>query len=77
MAQGQLLTIEILGLGPAGPAVVDRVVGGSAYLDEAKLIGERLLSRTDLEGGSGGYRVLSADLELLYSWPPGDNETSH
>jgi hypothetical protein len=73
MSQDQPLTIEILGLGPGGPVIVDRVRGGSAYLDEAKRIGERLLSCSDIGGGPGGYRILTADLELLYSWPSGDD----
>jgi hypothetical protein len=70
MANERRLTIEILALGP-GPLVVDRVISGTAYLDEAKRIGERLLSRTE-EAEHGGYRILSCDSEVLYTWPAGD-----
>jgi hypothetical protein len=52
------LTIEILALGSGGPSVIDRVTGGTIYFDEAKRIGERLLSRTEVEVGYGGYRIL-------------------
>ena len=73
MANERRLTIEILALGPGGPFVVDRVIGGTAYLDEAKRIGERLLSRTE-EVEHGGYRILSCDSEVLYTWPDGDGK---
>jgi len=54
MANERPLTIEILALGPGGPLVVDRVTGGTNYFDEAKRIGEHLLSRTELDAGYWG-----------------------
>jgi hypothetical protein len=72
MANHQPLTIEIIDLGRGEPLVVDRVTGGTAYMEEAKRIGHHLLSVTALEGGCGGYRILSPDSELLYSWPADD-----
>ena len=42
------LTIEILGLEDEAPSVdLDRVIGGSIYLEEAKRIGHHLLSLVD------------------------------
>ena len=54
MANEPPLTIEILALGPGGTLVIDRVTGGTNYFDEAKRIGEHLLSRTELDAGYGG-----------------------
>jgi hypothetical protein len=55
MVSERPLTIEILALGSGAPSVIDRVTGGTIYFDEAKRIGERLLSRTEVEVGYGGY----------------------
>jgi hypothetical protein len=41
------LTIEIVGFEGGRPGVLDRVIGGSVYLEEAKRIGQRLLSVVD------------------------------
>jgi hypothetical protein len=54
MTNERPLTIEILALVPGGPLIVDRVTGGTIYFDEAKRIGERLLSRTEVEVRLGG-----------------------
>jgi hypothetical protein len=72
MVDKRPLTIEILALGSEGPIVRDRVIGGTAFLDEAKQIGERLLSRTEIAVGHG-YRILNSDLQVLYTWPSGDH----
>jgi hypothetical protein len=71
MANERHLTIEILALG-LGALVVDRVTGGTVYFDEAKRIGQHLLSRTEVEVGRGGYRILNSGLRALYTWPSGD-----
>ena len=55
------------------PIVRDRVIGGTFFVDEAKRIGERLLSRTEIAVGHGGYRILNSDLQVLYTWPSGDH----
>ena len=73
MVDKRPLTIEILALGPEGPIVRDRVIGGTFFVDEAKRIGERLLSRTEIAVGHGGYRILNSDLQVLYTWPSGDH----
>jgi hypothetical protein len=68
MAEQLPLTIEIVDLAPEGPVVIDRVLGATPYLEEAKRIGRHLLSIRERSGSAGGYRVLSADQKLLYSW---------
>ena len=73
MVDKRPLTIEILALGPEGPIVHDRVIGGTTVLDEAKRIGERLLSRTEIAVGQGGYRILNSDSKLLFAWPTNAN----
>jgi len=77
MVSERPLTIEILALGSGAPSVIDRVTGGTFYFDEAKRIGERLLSRTEVEVGYGGYRILNSDLRVLYTWPSGDHAQTH
>jgi hypothetical protein len=42
MIDKQPFTIEILGLDHDRPVIVDRVIGGSVYFEEAKRIGQRL-----------------------------------
>jgi hypothetical protein len=61
---------RFLALGPEGPIIHDR---GTSFLDEAKRIGERLLSRTEIAVGHGGYRILNSDLQVLYTWPSSDD----
>lgn len=63
------LTIEILGFEGGQPVVLDRVIGGSAYLEEAKRIGQHLLSVSD---AGTGYCVLNHDHELIFAWKAGD-----
>jgi hypothetical protein len=73
MIDKQPFTIEILGLDRDRLVIVDRVIGGSVYFEEAKRIGQRLLSIADAETHPQGFQVLSNDGELLYVWPVGDN----
>ena len=68
------LTIEILGLDEPVPVVLDRVIGGSVYLDEAKRIGHHLLALVENGTGPLGYRILSHDLESVYGWRPGGSD---
>jgi hypothetical protein len=70
----QPLTIEIFGLKDGVPVVLDRVVGGSVSLDEAKRIGRRLFSIVDAEARPDGYRILGHDHELIYDWQSGEAE---
>jgi len=56
------------------PVVLDRVIGGSVYLDEAKRIGHHLLSIVENGMRPLGYRVLSHDLESVYTWYPRDSD---
>ena len=65
------LTIEILGLKGREPVVLDRVIGGTVFLDEAKRIGQHLLSIVAEETPPSGYRILSRDDELVYDWRVG------
>jgi hypothetical protein len=69
------LTIEILGLRDGAPVVLDRVIGGSVSLDEAKRIDQRLLSIVDANTPIG-YRILSRDRDLVYDWQVSQDETS-
>jgi hypothetical protein len=62
------LTIEIIGLKDGNLVVLDRVIGGTVYVDEAKRIGRRLLSIVDTEARPKGYRIISDDRELIYAW---------
>ena len=59
------LTIEILGLKDGASVVIERVIGGTVYLDEAKRIGQRLLSIADAEAAPTGYRILGHDHDLF------------
>jgi hypothetical protein len=65
------LTIEVLG-GSNGiqPAILDRVIGGTVDLDEAKRIGRHLLSIT--EGAPKAFRIVSQAHQLLYEWHVAD-----
>jgi len=58
-------TIEILRFDEPGPLVLDGVIGGSVYLDEAKRIGRHLVSIVKNGQRPLGYRVLSHDLESV------------
>ena len=70
----QPLTIEVFGLKDGNPVVLDRVIGGSVYLDEAKRIGRRLFSIADEEIPPEGFRILGRDHELIYNWQSGQAE---
>src|ERR1700736_1750308 len=70
-------TIEILEFEDDRSVVLDRVIGGSVYLKEAKRIGQYLLSIVDAGTRPKGYRVLSHDHELAYTWQPGDGDEAH
>ena len=69
----QPLTIEVFGLKDRNPVVLDRVIGGSVSLDEAKRIGRRLFSIVDAEIRQG-FRILGHDHELIYDWQSGEAE---
>jgi hypothetical protein len=72
------LTIEILGLKDGAAVVVERVIGATVYLDEAKRIGQHLLSIADAEVALTGYRILSYSCDLVYdcevSWDEQSNQ---
>lgn len=68
------LTIEILGFEDGHPVVLDRVIGGSVYLEEAKRIGQHLFSIVDAGTRPKGYCVLSRDHKLVYAWQPSDGD---
>jgi hypothetical protein len=68
------LTIEILGSKDGTPVVLDRVIGGSVNLDEAKRIGQRLLSIVEAETPAIGYRILSRDHDVIYDWRVGQDD---
>ena len=70
----QPLTVEVFGLKDGVPVVLDRVIGGSVSLDEAKRIGRRLFSIVDAETRPEGYRILGHDHELIYDWQSGQTE---
>jgi hypothetical protein len=70
----QPLTIEGFGLKDGVPVVLDRVIGGSVSLDEAKRIGRRLFSIVDAEIRPEGFRILRHDHELIYDWQTGQAE---
>jgi hypothetical protein len=70
-------TIEILGLDHDRPVVVDRVIGGSVYFEEAKRIGQRLLSIAGPGTHPQGYRVLTNDHELVYIGCAADNDEAY
>lgn len=71
------LTIEILGSSNGThPVVLDRVVGGTVYLEEAKRIGHRLFAITDGETTPRGFRVLNRRHDVVYEWHLGDDETA-
>ena len=69
MIDKQPFTIEILGLDHDRPVIVDRVIGGSAYIEEAKRIGQHLLTIADAGTQPQENRVLTNDGELVYAWP--------
>jgi hypothetical protein len=68
------LTIEIIGIKKGRLVVLDRVIGGTIFIDEAKRIGERLLSIVDAEAAPTGYRILSYDHDLIYDWQVGQDD---
>lgn len=68
------LTIEVIGqTNGTHPVVLDRVIGGTIYLDEAKRIARRLFDITD---ASRGFRILSHDHQVIYEWCVGGDEGS-
>jgi hypothetical protein len=68
------LTIEVLGLKEGNLVVLDRVIGATVHVNEAKRIGRRLLAIVDTEIRPEGFRILSDDHEMIYVWqvPPRD-----
>jgi len=71
MIDREPLTIEVLaGSNGSQPTVLDRVIGGTVYLDEAKRIGHHLLSIT--EGMPKTFRVMNQAHQLLYEWHAAD-----
>jgi hypothetical protein len=70
-------TIEILEFDDERPVVIDRVIGGSVHLEEAKRIGQHMLSIVDAGTRPRGYRVFSNDHELIYTWRPSDGDETH
>jgi hypothetical protein len=71
MADKLPFTIEILEFEDERPVVIDRVIGGSVYFEEAKRIGQHLLSIVDAGTRPHGYRVLSNNHEMVYIWRSG------
>jgi hypothetical protein len=67
MADRLPFTIEILEFEDELPVVIDRVIGGTVHFEEAKRIGQHLLSIADAGTRPHGYRVLSNNHELVYS----------
>jgi hypothetical protein len=65
-------TIEILEFEDERQVVIDRVIGGSVSFEEAKRIGQHLLSVVDARTRPHGYRVLSNNHEPVYTWRSGD-----
>ena len=77
MSDRKPLTIEVLGGSNAThPVVLDRVIGGTVYLEEAKRIGYRLFEIVDGEIPPWGFRILSPLQQVLYEWHRGDEETA-
>jgi hypothetical protein len=77
MLKPEPLTIEVLGGGNRTyPVVLDRVIGGTTYLDEAKRTGRHLLARVGGELLPWGFRVLSPQQQVVYEWHVGDDETT-
>ena len=69
------LTIEVFGVKDGEVVVLDRVIGGTLCVDEARRIGRRLLSKIDIETRPRGYRILSDEHELIYAWQIPQQET--
>ena len=67
MADREAFTIEILGFDHDHAVVVDRVIGGSRDLEEAKRIGHHLFCIADEGMRPEGYRVLSDGREV-FAW---------
>lgn len=73
MTEKAPFAIEIVGLEHDCPVVLDRVVGGSVYFEEAKRIGQHLLAIVD-GPQPRGYRILTNDHQLVFTWRPGDGD---
>jgi hypothetical protein len=71
----QPLTIEVFALKDGVPVILDRVIGGSVHLDEAKQIGRRLFSIAEAETRPEGFRIVGHDHELIYDWQAGQVDT--
>jgi hypothetical protein len=67
MADREPFTIEILGFDHDHAVTVDRVIGGSRDLEEAKRIGHHLFCIADEGTRPEGYRVLSDGREV-FAW---------
>jgi hypothetical protein len=77
MSDQKPLTIEILGeSNGTHPVVLDRVIGGTVYLEEAKRIGHRLFAITDGETSPEGFRILGPRHRVVYEWHVGGHETT-
>jgi hypothetical protein len=75
MSDRKPLTIEVLGKSDGThPAVLDRVTGGTIYLDEAKRIGHRLFEIADADLREG-FRILDPERRIVHEWRAGDRET--
>ena len=62
------LTIEVLGSSKDGNlAILDRVIGATVHISEAKRIGRRLLSIVDTGTRPAGYRILTDDHETIFT----------
>ena len=72
------LTIEVLGemTGSDHPVVLDRVVGGTLYLFEAKRIAQRLFDIADADIPPQGYRILNCEQQVIYEWHAADDEAA-
>ena len=68
------LTIEILGGNPS--VVLDRVKGGTCYLDHAKRIGRYLIAIVEGDFPPHGYRILDNQQRVLYKWCVSDEQPS-
>ena len=74
MADREPLTIEVLAVPQGGQAaVLDCVIGGTVYLDEAKRIGHHLLSITEGKDRPEGFRIVDSTDQVLYVWHAENN----
>ncbi len=65
-------TIEILAPNKGDhPVVLDRVIGATVYMDEAKRIGRHLMSIVEGHVSPKGFRVLDHTQNVVYAWSIG------